>query len=208
MNWIKQLVQLCRPARSPIRQCAGARGQPHAIPPRQSLPRRTRTCRVPQASQAPTFLKGGRSMIVRPNRFDRRRATAGDRNDEQKMVKRKLSHRRTTLTQSLGKPTRLRRRGRAGERGCPGTGRLRVSPDLRTALARRQSGLGDHATSGYCGIPRRAAKAGQAVAERRSVFCIRAIAMTDFYIQIIVSAMASPTGSLFPAIVRCSLRLR
>jgi Family of unknown function (DUF6130) len=26
--------------------------------------------------------------------------------------------------------------------------------------------------------------------------------------KIIVSAMASPTGSLFPAIVRCSLRLR
>ena len=32
--------------------------------------------------------------------------------------------------------------------------------------------------------------------------------ITDFYIQIIVSATASPTGSLFPAIVRCSLRLR
>jgi hypothetical protein len=32
--------------------------------------------------------------------------------------------------------------------------------------------------------------------------------MTDFYRQIIVSAMASPTGSLFSAIVRCSLRLR
>jgi hypothetical protein len=46
------------------------------------------------------------------------------------------------------------------------------------------------------------------VAEGRSVFCIRAIAMTDFQIQIILTAMASPTGSLFPAIVRCSLRLR
>jgi hypothetical protein len=42
----------------------------------------------------------------------------------------------------------------------------------------------------------------------RSVFRKRAVAMTDFHTLVIVSAMASPTASLFSAIVRCSLRLR
>jgi hypothetical protein len=47
--------------------------------------------------------------------------------------------------------------GASARKVAPGTGRLRVSPDLPRAPARRRSGLGDHATSRYFGIPRRVA---------------------------------------------------